>query len=41
MSFKKLAPLPPKPRAKHLPPPPKPRPKKHAHKPLHGRHHCH
>ncbi|WP_275673593.1 hypothetical protein [Streptomyces sp. MUM 16J] len=40
MSFKKLAPLPPKPRAKHLPPP-KPRPKKHAHKPLHGRHHCH
>ncbi|MEV5874213.1 hypothetical protein AB0L75_08275 [Streptomyces sp. NPDC052101] len=32
MSFKKLAPLPPKPN-KQLPPPPKPKPKKHAPKP--------
>jgi hypothetical protein len=33
MSFKKLAPLPPKPKAKQLPPPPKPK-KKHHPKPL-------
>ncbi|MFF8906532.1 hypothetical protein [Streptomyces olivaceoviridis] len=34
MSFKKLAPLPPKSKTKQLPPAPKPKPKKHAHKPL-------
>jgi hypothetical protein len=34
MSFKKLAPLPPKPKSKQLPPPPAPKPRKKAHKPL-------
>ncbi|MFJ9754541.1 hypothetical protein [Streptomyces sp. NPDC101149] len=39
MSFKKLAPLPSKPKSKQLAHPPSPKPKKkHAPKPLPGRH---
>ncbi|MFE5366453.1 hypothetical protein [Streptomyces mirabilis] len=34
MSFKKLAPLPPKTQSKQLPPPPAPKPRKKARKPL-------
>ncbi|XES00647.1 hypothetical protein HEP87_60430 [Streptomyces sp. S1D4-11] len=34
MSFKKLAPCPPKPKSKQLPPPLTPKPRKKAHKPL-------
>ncbi|MEV7504277.1 hypothetical protein [Streptomyces sp. NPDC093018] len=34
MSFKKIAPLPSKHKAKHFPPLPQPKPRKHAPKPL-------